>query len=977
MYLPSSQPVPPVVQCSASSPIFSSQRFDFECPHCAGENSRHFSTKRGLNIHISKSHPDLRVRKPQSKADNSRDHTHDVALGGNPAQPSSPSPSSPTLSDLPTLKKNIPVLKHVPRAARYLAAGKLHNVIDKCLQTNSVDDWFSLMSFAFSALKVPVRNSHPTVTAAVKDNIITFILDPLESNKYVRNFSFCKAVQSKVFNGDLRGAARLLVSESSFAPSNEETLSALKQKHPSPSRPLDLPPPPDSSFPIVSVSPEDVSAALSSFYTGSASGLDGLRPDHLKELTSPSAGDNGPKLLDSLTRLCNFLLKGLLNMEVCPFLYGGWLCALSKKDGGVRPIAIGNTLRRLVAKLGCKAVRGAMSTYLQPHQVGFGTHLGCEAAIHATRLFATQDDTGEILIKIDLKNAFNAVERDVILSEVREHIPELYPFLLQVYAHPSNLYYDNTLISSQVGAQQGDPLGPLLFSLAIQKTISSLEAPLNIWYLDDGTIGGRPDVVGRDIAKLISALKGMGLEVNTSKCEYYECDPAADAPIHLSALIPGIRTLDKSSLTLLGAPIFAEAVSQILTSKTKALAALKCHLVQLPAHVSLCLLRSCFAMPKMTYLLRTAPTWMFPAEVLNYDNTVRQLLEGILNIGLNDTQWCQAGLPIRHGGLGVRRLQDIGPCAYLASTHGCAGLVARMLPHRDDISYMPFVDGALEAWKTFCTDCDHPEDPSRQHAWDEPLCSAKAAQLLEAATGSDIARLKAASCPESGAWLHAVPSPQLETLLSDEALRVAAALRLGCTLVEPHSCRCGAWVDSNGHHGLCCGKSAGRFSRHKTLNTIIQRALKSAGVPCVLEPPGLSRTDGKRPDGLTLIPWERGRCLIWDATCVSTFAASHLQRSSRTPGAAAEWAAAQKHVKYAPLEGTYLFVPLAVEVTGVMCKEAKDFVRLLGRRLNENVGDRRSGWFLMQHISLAVQLGNASSVLGTFASGTIRGGLFQ
>lgn len=87
------------------------------------------------------------------------------------------------------------------------------------------------------------------------------------------------------------------------------------------------------------------------------------------------------------------------------------------------------------------------------------------------------------------------------------------------------------------------------------------------------------------------------------------------------------------------------------------------------------------------------------------------------------------------------------------------------------------------------------------------------------------------------------------------------------------------------------------------LNEIIRRALVSAGVPCTLEPPGFYSTDGKRPDGLTLIPWERGRSLVWDATCVSTFANSHLPRTMKAAGAAAEWAAVQKHNKYAPLKG--------------------------------------------------------------------------
>jgi hypothetical protein len=56
----------------------------------------------------------------------------------------------------------------------------------------------------------------------------------------------------------------------------------------------------------------------------------------------------------------------------------------------------------------------------------------------------------------------------------------------------------NHLISSSVGAQQGDPCGPMIFSLAIQPIILSLDSQLNIWYLAD-----HPKVVLSDFKKVI------------------------------------------------------------------------------------------------------------------------------------------------------------------------------------------------------------------------------------------------------------------------------------------------------------------------------------------------------------------------------------------------------------------------------------------------------------------------------------------
>ena len=69
-------------------------------------------------------------------------------------------------------------------------------------------------------------------------------------------------------------------------------------------------------------------------------------------------------------------------------------------------------------------------------------------------------------------------------------------------------------------------------------------------------------------------------------------------------------------------------------------------------------------------------------------------------------------------------------------------------------------------------------------------------------------------------------------------------------------------VERDGLHGLSCTKSAGRFSLHATLNSFINQTLGSQNLPSMLEPRGLYRTDGKRPDGVTMIPWEMGKQLV-------------------------------------------------------------------------------------------------------------------
>ena len=321
------------------------------------------------------------------------------------------------------------------------------------------------------------------------------------------------------------------------------------------------------------------------------------------------------------------------------------------------------------------------------------------------------------------------------------------------------------------------------------------------------------------------------------------------------------------------------------------------------------------------------------------------------------------------GGLGIRSAALLAPSAYLASAAGATNLILNLLPHRLHSTSDVSVDMALSAWREQVESTTSPpvtDQRSHQKAWDTPCCEWKAAALLAGAPDeTSRARLLASVQDTSGSWLSAVPISSLGLKLGDDAVRIAAGLRLGVNLCEPHVCVCGTQVDARGIHGLACKKSAGRHPRHSELNDIICRALQRAQIPSTKEPVGLSRSDGKRPDGLTLIPWERGRCLAWDVTVPDTFAPSHVPDSSRRAGSAASKAEASKSSKYVAIGQTHCFVPLALETLGAWGEHCKVFVRELGRRVSSVTGDPREWLFLKQRLSIAIQRGNAIACRGT------------
>jgi len=96
---------------------------------------------------------------------------------------------------------------------------------------------------------------------------------------------------------------------------------------------------------------------------------------------------------------------------VSAIVFGGRLIALGKKDGGVRPITVSYTLRRLAAKCANNHVIEKRSKALQPQQLGVGVAGGAEAAVHAVRRLVSNLPKDNVVVKLDFSNAFNCIRQ--------------------------------------------------------------------------------------------------------------------------------------------------------------------------------------------------------------------------------------------------------------------------------------------------------------------------------------------------------------------------------------------------------------------------------------------------------------------------------------------------------------------------------------------------------------------------------------
>ena len=173
--------------------------------------------------------------------------------------------------------------------------------------------------------------------------------------------------------------------------------------------------------------------------------------------------------------------------DLSPFLACP-LIALDKNPG-VHPIGICETARRIIAKAILSFTKGYIQEAAGSFQLCAGQCAGAEAAVHAMRESFTNPNTEAVLL-VDASNAFNSLNRQAALHNIRHLCPPIVTTLINTYRDPT-LFIDGFSLLSQEGTTQGDPLAIPMYTIATIPLICSL--PNNVqqaWYADDASASG-------------------------------------------------------------------------------------------------------------------------------------------------------------------------------------------------------------------------------------------------------------------------------------------------------------------------------------------------------------------------------------------------------------------------------------------------------------------------------------------------------
>ena len=801
---------------------------------------------------------------------------------------------------------------------------------------------------------------------------------PLEDDVSLQLKRNIKRATRLAGDGQFSRAVQALMSDGVAEPT-EGVWKLLKEKHPANSPP----PLPKGLAPIAqAVSRDEVLNQIRLFPKGTACGPSSLRNAHLLGAYHKVSSVTANSFLSNLPNITNALLAGKAPQSISVYLAGGTLIALKEKNKfDIRPIAIGEILRRLVSKCACSLIKEEAAKYFSPHQVGVAIKGGAEAITHAVSAVLDKfgKDINYGMLKVDFKNAFNLVNRGVMMEEVRKIFPGISKWVEFCYGCQPTLFWEGRKLSSCDGVQQGDPLGPFLFALVEQKLVNKISAEvpelaLNQWYLDDGDLIGKTEHLVKAFKVISENAPELGLHLSLPKCQLFWPTKNPDFEIEKNVFPPDIERVRCEGVDLLGSPLGSEDFcDKLVMDRVQKIEKTLDMLPELDdPQIELLLLRSCVGLPKFAFPMRTCPPSKISNSIRRFDDAITASLTTIVGCPLTRSSSTQASLPVSIGGLGIRSASSTAEAAFIGS---CVETMATQRSMNDDLPMeTPGLNDALDSYNakagTNIEIADLRGLKHVQHHLCEKLDKNIFAKLVETAGQADKARLLAINMKHAGAWLNILPIKSLGLNIPSSEYRTSLKLHLGEKVYssseqESFCSMCKrSLLDPWGHHALICGESGDRIIRHNAVRDAILSLMKQAGLNARREEKNLLPA---RPGDIFVSNWSGGRGMAYDVTITSPMQTSLISRASLKSGIASSLAETRKDDKFlsrCQAQGVG-FTPIALETLGGIGELAipvfKKLINLIASNLGEDKVDVATCFY--QTVSLSLQRYNASMIL--------------
>ena len=655
------------------------------------------------------------------------------------------------------------------------------------------------------------------------------------------NESISRGFSRLMFKGRV-GSAMRLISKAQSAPLDvsPELIAALEAKHP-PDGPLNRthlfssePAPKFEHVIFDAIGGGDIKKAAKS--TRGGCGPSGMTDDlWTRMLCSRAFAQEGDNLSNTLARVTRRLCTDLVDPSTISSLVACRLIGLNKNPG-VRPIGVGEILRRIVGRTVTQFLKSDIIKAAGPLQLAAGQEGGCEAAIHAMNSYWEQDECEGILCA-DASNAFNSLNRKTSLVNIRFLCPEFSIFLIDIYRLPSKLFlYNGKYVMSREGTTQGDNAAAPFYSISLYPLMNDLSSivEFQLFYADDGAGAGHIDNLKRWWDKLCERGPGYGYFPNGAKSILLV------KPQHLSraqevfdgtgvvVTVEGVRYLGSP----IGTPEFkATFVSEKVNEW--------CSQVELLSTIALCEPQCAYS----GFSFGLSKKWLFLMRTTSEISTLFDHLEETISssflpalLGPNIPQHLRSvlSLPARDGGLGIHITPSQAEAEFCNSVQATAPLKELILEQRlsiDDERAGRFLSDSKKAKS---------EVVKRKRK----IQSAEKESTRGTIPENERRLFDEISSRGASSWLTSLPLKEHGFVLNKQQFHDALLLRYNLPFQNiPLNCACGK--PNSLEHCLSCALGGYVYMRHNNIRDLTANILLEAGCKDVEIEPQLLPISGE------------------------------------------------------------------------------------------------------------------------------------
>lgn len=711
-----------------------------------------------------------------------------------------------------------------------------------------------------------------------------------------------------------------------------EVINKLKGKHPDSSAPSQetlsklLSNPPPRFEPIIFEGINETSIEKAARSTKGSAGPSGMDSDMWRRLLCSKAYGSATEDLrysiSLLTRkLCTefvdpYSIKELVSCRLIPL----------DKNPGIRPIGIGEVLRRIIGRAVTTHLKPEVIDAAGPLQLSAGQEGGAEAAVHAMRKFFEQDDCEAILL-VDASNAYNSLHRIESLLQIQYICPEFSTYLINTYRIPSKLFIsggNGEFISSQEGTTQGDNTASGFYSLGVTPLVHLLSQTgcFQIWYADDAGGGGTLTKLKLWWEKLVEHGPKLGYHPEPTKSWLIVKPHFKDKAVEMFKNIDIKITTDGRKY--LGSPLGTKEFQEAFADEK--VAEWKQELQDL-TNIALRDPQVCYAAyvfglsKRWLYLMRTTPGISHLFEPLE-----KTIMEHFLTALFKqyDTELRDIiALPAKLGGLSIFNPVTIAENEYRYSTTATAPLVTLIMEQKltFDLSSSDNIFTRLKAAKSSIA-CEKKIDANMQQAL-----------LMKKPEHKTI--IEQQSVKGTSLWLTTLPIANLGFVMTKTEFQDALCLRYNMDVHGmPNFCACGK--PNNVNHALSCMKGGYTAMRHNDVRDTEAQILREVCKDVTIEPPLIpSETLGDRARldigarGL----WSGLEKTLFDVRIFHPGAESYKHREIESVFKQHETEKKKKYLDHVLNNEKCSFTPLVFSTHGAYAPEADRFHKRLATLL--------------------------------------------